>query len=256
MNDSPEFQDDVLLKFKPILAADIQFVPAHIKKIKASEIRRTINYYPFRFFSEAMQAYEHLFNNAVMYYSGTAVEIALLTKLRPIITEVRTHNPSVKIDFYWLINNSNNILGGELQELAHKVRKIRNCYVHYEYIIAYITWLNEVDWPNSVKEQKSKYKDKPEIIKAIESLSDQADEDSADLFKIRFSFLENKQEVMDFIESRYNNYINWYSGFWEVKKNVMNFDEFNMIYHIETYDALSCLEWSYKILNKLNCLEL
>lgn len=249
-------EDDPLLRFKDIRSADIKNISDLIKKIRVSRIRHSINYYPFRFFAEGVQAYEYFFNNAVIYYAGTAVEIGLLIKLKPLIEQERQSNSTFRPDFKWLIDHSESLLGKGLKAVADQVRIMRNCYVHYQNIIAHTAWMDQVNWPETVEQVKSEYKDDPEIIREIELLSESAKESSEKegMFTIRFDFLEPNQEIMSFIKSRYDEYLKWLPEVWSTKKHVTNIEDFHWIYGIETFDALSCIKWSFEILNELNYL--
>ena len=248
--------DDLLLRFKDIRLADIKNISDLTGKIRVSRIRHTINYYPFRFFAEGIWAYEYLFNNAVIYYVGTAVEIGLLIKLKPLIEQERQLNAKLKPKFEWLTSHSEPLLSKDLKAVADQVRIMRNCYVHYQNIIAHTAWMDQVRWPEIVEQVKSEYKDDPEIMRDIEFLSESAKEhrEKEGMFTIRFNFLETSQEMMSFIKSRYDEYLKWLPGFWSTKKHVMNIKDFHLIYGIESFDALSCIKWGFEILNELNYL--
>jgi hypothetical protein len=247
-------EDDVVLKIKALKEADTKDISELINKIGINRVRRSISYYPFRFFADGVDAYRYSFNNAVIYYVGTAVEIGLLIKLKPIVEQEKQTNPRFSPKFSWLINNSEPLLGEVLKSIADQVRIMRNCYVHYENIVAHTAWLNQVAWPEIVKYTKSKYKDHPEIIKVIEALAESEKEtrEKEGMLTIRFDFLETNQEIMTSMESRYDEYLKWLPKFWPTKKHIMNFDLFRLTYDIECFDALSCIKWGFDILRKLD----
>ena len=89
---------------------------------------------------------------------------------------------------------------------------MRNCYVHYQNIIAHTAWTDQVNWTETVEQvKKYEYKDDSEIFREIELLSESAKEYSKKegRFTIRFDFLEPNQEIMSFIKSRYDEYFKY-----------------------------------------------
>ncbi len=250
------FENDPLLKYREIRMDDIKDISEMIQKAPSRAIRGTINYYPFRFFADGVQAYLYVFDNAVAYYSGMAVEIGLLIKMRDFIkTTIEDRNQRVFIpNFKWLVNHSQSILSIELRNKAHCVRKLRNCYLHYENIAAHTAWMDQVEWPETVNMLRNEFKDDSEILEKIELLANESEEYSRQhgMFTVRFDFLEPNEEMMPFIESRYKEYIEWFPEILRKKKNTLNDVELSSLYGIEAFDALSCLKLSYEVLKELN----
>lgn len=249
-------EDDPLLKFKDIRSEDVKSISDLIKKIRINRIRHSINYYPFRFFADGVEAYKYFFDNAVIFYTATAVEIGLLIKLKTLVEEKRQTKPEFKPDFKWLTGHSKSLLSKDLRAGAEQVRIMRNCYVHYQNIVAHTAWMDQVDWPDTVKRTKSEYKDDRNITETIELLSKLADEqrEKSGMLTIRFDFLELNEEIMPFIKSRYEAYLRWLPEFWSAKKKVIRIEDFCQIYGIEAFDSLSCITWSFEILKELNYL--
>jgi hypothetical protein len=251
-------KNDILLKYKNTRSDDIKEILDLIDKIQYKEIRQSESYYPIRFFSDGVHAYLNLFDNAVLYYTGMAVEIGLLIKLKPLIeTELKSKGKTkFTPNFKWLIDHSQSSLNKDLREKAHFVRIIRNCYIHYENIVAHTAWMEQIDWLDIVNRVKTEYRNNPEIIEKVDLLSKWSEEDrkKKGMFSIRFDFLELNKETMPFIEKRYKEYLEWLPQFRSVKKNAMTDKEFRNVYHIEVFDALSCLKCSFKILRGLKYL--
>ncbi len=218
------------------------------------KLRRTDRYYPLRFLADGIDAYRYGFDNAVVFYAGTALELALLALLRDIIKQERQRNPKLHVDFKWLIDHSGNLLDEAGTNLCHKVRIMRNCYIHYENIVAHIAWMQEVDWPEKREEEKAKLGNDPEAVKFIDSLTQLMDDlySREGMLPIRFEHLETNREVMSFIENRYKQYMNWLPQAWSSKKRELTREEFDNIYSIEAFDALHCITWVSEVIRKLN----
>ena len=80
----------------------------------------------------SIDAYRYGFDNASIYYAGTAIELTLMVFLREIINQERQINPNLRIDLMWLINHSGNFLDNDGRMLCHQIRIMRNCYIHYQ----------------------------------------------------------------------------------------------------------------------------
>lgn len=247
---------DLLLKFADIKTEDVKAIYDLINKTDIRNARKSISYYPFRFFADGVQAYIYSFNNAVIYYAGTAVEIGLLIRLKSLIEQERRTRPNFIPKFKWLVDHSESLLGQKLKAAADQLRIMRNCYLHYENIVAHTAWMDQVDFPRMVERVKTEFRDDREVIETVELLLKLADEqlDQTGMLTVRFDFLESNQETMPFIESRYRDYLVWLPKTWSVKKQAMKIEDFRWLYDIETFDSLSSIEWSSEILKALNFL--
>jgi len=256
MDDQKASVGDPLLKFADIKTDDVKAMHDLVNKTGVLSLRKSIRYYPFRFFAEGVQAYIYSFHNAVIYYTGTAVEIGLLIRLKPLIEQARQARPSFTPNFKWLVGHSESLLGHELKVLADKLRIMRNCYAHYEIIVAHTAWMDQVGFPQTVERVKAEFRDNRKVIKAVELLKKLADKQSQQtgMLTIRFDFLESNREMMPFIQSRYDDYLAWLPKVWPVKKHCMQLKEFRALYGIETFDSLSSIEWSFEILKALHFL--
>jgi hypothetical protein len=169
------------------------------------------------------------------------------------IKHERQLHPKLRVEFKWLINHSDNVLGRAETDLCHNIRMMRNCYIHYENTVAHLAWMQEVGMVKKRNELQAQFGNDPKALKFIDSFSKLMD----DLYKqegmlpIRFEHLEN-EEVMPFIENRYKQYMNWIIHTWSSRKQRPNKKEFVNIYDIEAFDDLACINCIFAVVKKLN----
>ena len=131
-------KEDPLLQYKELRSEDVVSLFLATRSPRKTAQRRTkpnIRRYVLRFFEDGINAYQYLFDNASIYYTATSVEMGLLFKLRNQVKKERKANSRSRITFEWLIKNSN--LDCNTKKLANDIRIMRNCYIHYQNIIAY-----------------------------------------------------------------------------------------------------------------------
>lgn len=240
---------DPLLRYKELRSKDVEIFFVATRNPRKTALRRTkprIRTYVLRFFEDGINAYQYLFDNASIYYTSTAVEMGLLFKLQNKIKQERKDSPKFQPKFTWLINNSK--LGENIKKLAHDVRKMRNCYVHYQNIIAYNAKLRLVDIPNLIKEGILL----PEAADILPS-----DKDNP---PIRIEHLETNEEIMPFIDRRGQEHINWIGSAitrmiaFKKRNNdtkPLNSEELLTVFGVEAFDALTCIKWSFSVLKAL-----
>ena len=253
-----------LLQSEGLRARHVEHITTAINNPRKTAIRRTkpnIRRYPLRFFKDGVWAYQYLFDNASIYYSSLAVEVGLLLKLRNLVKRKRQATPKLRITFKWLIDNSK--LDEATKELAHKIRIMRNCYVHYQNLIVYIGWQHEVRWPKFVQQQKSLAYNDPMQLNAISTLEGLFETwHGEDSIPIRLEHLETTQENMDFIAARRKEYPAWmghalseYVTYKGSNKGgsgaILTLEEVQPICGYEAFDAHTCIDWSFKVLKAL-----
>lgn len=241
-------KEDPLLRYKELRSEDVESLFLATRSPRKTALRRTkpnIRRYALSFFEDGINAYQYFFDRASIYYTATAVEMGLLFKLRNLrnrVNQEKRENPRFKPGFYWFIEQSN--LDDDTKELAHDIRKMRNCYIHYQNIIAYRA------------KRQDEYKDliKQGILRpeAANLLS----EDKQDI-PIHIEHLERDEEIMPFIEIRMKEYANWIVPRL-VKYNQNNNDDTILmpdglmaVYGFEAFDALTCIRWSFKVIKAL-----
>lgn len=242
-------KEDPLLRYKELRSEDVVSLFLATRNPRKTALRRTkpnIRRYVLRFFEDGINAYQYLFDNASIYYTATAVEMGLLFKLRNKIKQAKQANPKLKnIHFHWLIENSN--LDDNTKKLAHDIRIMRNCHIHYQNIIAYYA------------KQQDEYKDliKQGILRPEAANLLSRDKENV---PVRIEHLETKTEEMSLINKRIEEHINQVgsaiSRLDKFKKRnndttILKLDELLLVYGVEALDALTCIRWSFKVLKAL-----
>ncbi|GEM_PF-6912082 len=241
-------KEDPLLRYKELRSEDVVSLFLATRSPRKTALRRTkpnIRRYVLSFFEDGINAYQYLFDRASIYYTATAVEMGLLFKFRNRVKQATRNNPELSIDFYWLINQSK--LDDDTKKLAHDIRIMRNCYIHYQNIIAYRA------------KQQDEYKDliKQGILRP--EAANLLPRDKQDI-PIHIEHLERKQEIMTFIRKRIKEHMNWVGSAisrlntYKKRNNdttILKLDELLLVYGVEALDALTCIRWSFKVLKAL-----
>lgn len=242
-------KEDPLLQYKELRSEDVEKFFIATRNPRKTALRRTkprIRKYVLRFFEDGVNAYQYLFDNASIFYTATAVEMGLLFKFQSKVKQARKDNPKFKPKFAWLIDNSN--LDDNTKKLAHDIRIMRNCYMHYQNIIAYNARRQLVDVPELIK-QGVLHPEAGEIISS--------DKDNT---PIRIEHLETNKEIMPFIDKRVQEHINWIGSTiprmiaFKKRNNdtkLLNLQELLTVFGIEAFDALTCIKWSFSVLKML-----
>jgi len=241
-------KEDPLLRYKELRSEDVVSLFLATRSPRKTALLRTkpnIRRYVLSFFEDGINAYQYLFDRASIYYTATAVEMGLLFKLRNRVKQEKRTNPKLRIDFDWLINQSN--LDDDTKKLAHDIRIMRNCYIHYQNIIAYYA------------KQLDEYKDLIEQGILRPEAANLLPRDKQDI-PIRIEHLETNEEIMPFIQKRVSEHTNWVgsaiSRLYAYKKGkndttILKLDELQLVYGAEALDALTCIKWSFKVLKAL-----
>lgn len=241
-------------RIKPLRTEDVRPMAVTLRKVEMTKLRQSVRYYPLRFLNDGIDAYRYGFDNGAIYYTGTSVELALLALLKDTIKQEWLRNAKLQVDFKWLVNHSDNLLDIDGRNLCSNIRIMRNCYVHYQNIVAHIAWMREVDWPQEIERLKAEFGNDSEVARLIDEIN-QSEHDSYSkegMLPIRFEHIEAKKEVIPFIENRYKQYMIWLPQAWSSRKRELSGDEFRNIYGIEAFDALDCIKWAFEVFKKLN----
>lgn len=246
-------EDKTFQRVMSIRWSDVLEIANIIKQADIPSLRQTIRYYPLTFLGDGIDAYRYAFDNASILYAGTAVELALLALLKDDINLKRSKNPKLRIDLNWLIENAGILLDDEHKKLSHCIRKVRNCYIHYENIIAHLGWMQDVTMPDIIERMEKDPFNDADAGKLISFLWRMMEEypKSIGMLPIRFEHLERNPEIIPFIENQTEQYIKWLPSAWQSKQGKITEEEFMHLYGIETYDALQCLNWTFKVVRKL-----
>lgn len=242
-------EHELQLHYQPLRSEDVESIFLAIMNPRKTALRRTkqiIRLHVLRFFQDGINTYQDFYDNASIYYTSTAVEMGLLFKLRNEVKKQKEGNQRLRIDFNWLIENSN--LDPNIEQLTHNVRLMRNSHVHYQNIIAYNAWQTNVHIPELLRRGVLR----PEAASLLKR-------DKEDI-PVRIQHLEENKEIKAFIQKRMEEHSNWLgsavSRMYAFKndsgnKDLLNTDELLSIYGYEAFNALTCIKWCFSILKAL-----
>ena len=246
--DEKEILEDNFVRFiKPYRSSEVEHITSVLDKVDIFSLRRTMNYYPIRFLTDGVAAFKYGFNEASIFYSGTAVEIGLLCLMKDIVNQTIQKKTKPNITFDWLIRNAGNLLDVTRCKICHDIRLMRNCYIHYENIVAHLAFLEQVQLPKIREQVKAEFGLTSDIMKKINEMDKQFDKkrNLDGMLGIRFKHLE-KSEILSFIDKRYLAYLKWLSA----KGNITT-KEREVIFTHEAFDAQECLTWAFEIIKTL-----
>lgn len=215
-------------------------------------------YYPIRFFGDGLSAYVYAFDNASVYYAWAAVEHALLvrlgaTTLKSAVTKKNgRYYPGEKR--LVLLARQNGVLSRDKERVAHRLRKLRNDYIHYINImcdqhnrdIGFRKFVNS-HWPGVINEIHAVVpKDEQAIVlELLDYVRNETREDKT-IQKRQIPFIPDDpliSEVMAFRTRRLNQFAKWIRETDDIREQTKRFQ-----YGIERRDALDCLKWSGELL--------
>ncbi|MBU2008615.1 MAG: hypothetical protein KJ624_01990 [Chloroflexi bacterium] len=210
---------------------------------------------PTRFFADGVYAYIEAFDNASIWYSSLAVELALILKLGDNISSMsfRGKRPSFKD----LINKvPSALLDARMKQEAHLVRKLRNIYIHY-YNILYEAeaakqrvsqGLEQIDQKHGISEQAF-------IQELLDAGATEVVEYIRDAKVQKYPIIDQMvdKDAKDFIRIRLNDYIRFGLGLTKDMLDGLGVprEPFTKSYGIERFDALSCMNASFLVLRQL-----
>jgi len=235
-------------------------------------------YYLIRFLRDGIDAYVNCFDNAAIYYTSLAAELALIVRLgeggalhewrKKEETEVRqgkkkreSDYPSFSTLIKWAAKTG--LLNGRATELGRNVRKLRNSYLHYYNVMWHQididsrTRMSIVGMLPKVKkeiQQSAQPGERDEILKIIDFVTASVAEDKTlSNRRIPTRDIRPNKEAVDFIEERERSFVEQLLSLQEKGE----WEQF-VWYHalgVEWRDALDCLQWSADILTHLRFLQ-
>jgi hypothetical protein len=250
-------EDEFVKYIKPYKSEAIGNITSVLNKYNIRSLRRSISYYPIRFLIDGVAAYRYGFNEASIFHAGASIELGLLGLMQDKVNQTIHDNPKSRIDLYWLIENAGNLLDDNSRKICHDIRLLRNCYVHYENIVAHLEYLEQVEGPEIKKQVREKYGCDPKIMEQINELERALEKKrlNGGMLGIRLEYLE-KEPILSFISWRYMEYIKWLSSVVSLKGQTITKKELEVIYIHEAFDAQECLTWAFNVNIKLGFIKI
>jgi hypothetical protein len=226
-------------------------------------VRKSEGYYPIRFFADGLSAYIYIFDNAAVFYAWAAVEHALLIRLgaeglRQAVIHNNNRYPSEKKLVE--IARQQGVISANREKLAHRVRKLRNNYIHYINMM----WDQHdrmVDlrkrtvslWPKIVKEIQDTVPSDKQVEEFAQLISMKKEIESETMIeKRRIPYIPGdppNSESKRFRNLRIKQFAKWIKETENIDDQQKRFD-----YGIERKDARDCLFWSADLLVYLDFL--
>jgi len=246
-----------LAQERSVRSLEVSTILASLRRLYYDEVAASSSYLPIRFLTDGVDAYLYVFDNAAIYYASLAVELALMTRLGE--KGLLSNRPP---DFGHLIDSAldSQLITRTAHKRAHKVRKIRNSYVHY-YNVARLSakvndrslMRNERQAPKAIKSIKERVR-KEEQAAMVEFVNNMKTDLSAyDLVlqaRMPRSQVEPNTQCQALMARRLPHHVRW------ILKARDDPEEFKRrwAYGIERQDALDCLQWSATTLRALRFL--
>lgn len=236
-----EILDILDIKYTVERKADIDDEISYIEK-KGHASERS---FPFDFYDFALQAYVFGFDIAAILYSCMAVEIFLCLLLKK---SGRNHEKRMRLRS--AIDKAHNVglLSEKLHEIAHRLRVLRNYYVHYT---------NHVEYFNEHHQHTLKIVKEHTPEEEIKDAREILDEFHRTHTKIKFLGVSQgkikSNEMRKFLEWNEKAYQNWCkTNRYDLMRPIRDFDP-ERVRHIsiQRFNALSAIEWTGKILRDL-----
>ena len=260
--------DDIaerLLQHKPERKKELVSIGSQLSQLSKNDVERSDRYYPIRFFSDGVAAYYEAFNNAAVFYSGLAVELAIDLRIWqhldndgqwPPVGKPRRPSAAAKIGEAVELG----ILPDGFRARAHQLRKMRNSYIHYRNILEFevdtseraLTKIQSIH-PAVVEELQRKITDQELLKVALKDLATMMESASENVHDERglMSLLDANQnsEAHDFLKSRRESYLQWVDDADTIPEHVLRLG-----YGAERRDALDSVFWAAEILEALSFL--
>jgi hypothetical protein len=227
------------------------------------DVSESEQYYPLRFFGDGLSAYVYVFDNAAVFYAWAAVEQALLIRLgaHALSQAVASNNnkyPGEKqlVD----IARKNGVISWDRARVAHRIRKLRNNYIHYVNVMwdqyrseTRIHKLMDSQLPKIVKKIKDAMpKDKQaEVLALLDYIKKKTDSQHT-MSKRQIPYIPGEppgSESVRFRNLRIKQMADWVMEAKDVQGRIKRHE-----YGVERKDALDCLRWSGSLLTYLNFL--
>lgn len=236
---------------------EVEHIRKALNRLTKGEVIKSDKYFPIRFLTDGVDAYIELFDNASVWYSSLAVELALIVRLGKDIDQWKLKKE--RVTFYDLIEYApKNVLSLKMKKVAHDVRELRNCYIHY-YNFMYDQEIRNRRVKELMNQIEREYGiTATELFATIENLGMTGTNEYTEFIDRRSIPVVERQvnnETKEFITLRYNKYLKWLSSE-KAPQSLRNvpLDRVFEYYGIERFDARWCLDSSFRVLKHLRFL--
>lgn len=253
-------------EFLPIMKErqkEIKRLRLKIAKLDWKDVRESEQYYPLRFFGDGLSAYVYVFDNAAVFYAWAAVEQALLIRLGAHALSqaiAANHNRYPGEKQLVTIAGKNGVISRDKARVAHRLRKLRNMYIHYINVMwdqhrseARLHKLMDSGWPQVVRTIKDAAPNDQQA--AVSALLDHIEKEIVGRHTIlnrRIPYIPGEppgSESVRFRNLRIRRFGDWARKAKDDHDRLKRFE-----YGIERKDALDCLRWSGSLLAYLGFL--
>ena len=161
-------------------------------------------YFPIMFLMEAITAYEFGFDLAAIFYAALSFEMALLIKVDEKIGDIKDEEKRKLKKLKNLIEKAYElqIIDEKHKAIAHTMRKLRNCYIHYYNAIHYLP-VSSIP-PKVIEKLKTFIEKNQKLMRAFESIDQKAIEITEVLKKGKpVCSWSISPEAIEFMKERY-----------------------------------------------------
>jgi hypothetical protein len=253
-----------MMKFGKIMrdrSKDIDFIKRALPRLSL-ELMSQRRYFPVMFLMEAATTYTYGFDVASIFYSSLSVEMGLLIRVDEKLEGVSDEDKKRLRKLKNLIETASElkIIDEKHKEIAHSIRKLRNCYIHYYNVIH---CLPVPSLPPNLPEKLTILIEKnPKLMKEFEFVAPKVMKAMEALEKGKpICSWAASPEATEFMKERQEKYLNWY--FEELEKNPSQvFDQLKHMgeiiyprYDQKRCDALDMIKWCFEMLKHLKFLD-
>lgn len=261
--------DDIEQEIRKILPLmkerqrEIKRLRLKLNNLDWKDVSESEQYYPLRFFGDGLSAYVYVFDNAAVFYAWAAVEQALLIRLgaRALSQEVAANrNKYPREKQLVTIARKNGIISRDRARVAHRLRKLRNNYIHYINVMwdqhsseLRLHKLMDSQWPKIAKKIKDATpNDKQAEVSALLDYVKNETDGEHTILKRQIPYIPGEppgSESIRFRNLRIKQFADWVMEAKDVQDQLKRRE-----YGVERKDALDCLRWSGSLLTYLNFL--
>jgi len=203
---------------------------------------------PMKFYRYAITQYVLDFPESAVHYSSLSVELMLfrsaIKKLgKDKLVELIKQNRS--LSFKWLIEKSS-LLAKDDQRIAHNIRKMRNCYVHFQNVLLFneVGRTPDAQWLPGIPQEEVKkilafdMQQRRSFEQIFPSVEELANKEAIDFIKSRRKIMNEKafRLMRDAMKA----------------DNLQSYDPMETARRLQEEDILDCLKWSKQLLENPN----
>jgi hypothetical protein len=227
------------------------------------DVSESEQYYPLRFFVDGISAYIYVFDNAAVFYAWAAVEQALLIRLgtHALSQAIAANNNKYPGEKQLVtIARKNGIISWDRARTVHRLRKIRNNYIHYINVMwdqhrseTRLHKLVDSEWPRIAEKVRdaAPNDERAEVLKWLDYIAELTDGQHT-IQKRQVPYIPGEppgSESVRYRNLRIKQFSDWVS---EAKDAQVRLKRY--AYGTERKDALDCLQWSGSLLTYLGFL--